>query len=169
MDNGGEDMLNDDKFALTLLVQNSNTIFCYFNISPVIMKFFQDRYGEDFWKNSKPIIKVYDTTNGDSREIKSISIDPLADNWFINLDRSGIDVFVKLGRVLPNNEFVPIFISNTVTTPRNDQSNNSNVYYIDVSKNFEKEKDNLPLNKKIDDSHIDKGEKPYSFMNEKKN
>lgn len=169
MDNRGEDMLNDDKFALTLLVQNSNTIFCYFNISPVIIKIFQDRYGEDFWKNSKPILKVYDTTNGDSREIKSIYLDALANNWFVKLDKSGIDVFVKLGRILPNNEFVPIFISNTVTTPRNDQSYNSGVYYIDVSKNFKEEKDDMHSNKETGNLHTDKGEQPYSFMNEKKN
>ncbi|MDF2505073.1 DUF4912 domain-containing protein [Clostridium sp.] len=163
-------MLNDDKFALTLLVQNSNTIFCYFNISPVIIKIFQDRYGEDFWKNSKPVLKVYNTTSSDLREIKTVYLDALADNWFITLDESGIDVFVKLGRILPNNEFVPIFISNTITTPRNNQSNNSNTYYIDISENFKTKEENKKLsNREITNTNDSKEQKPYPFMDEKKN
>lgn len=168
MNNRGEEMLNDDKFALILLVQNSNTVFCYFNISPVIIKIFQDRYGEDFWKNSKPALKVYDTTNNTSREIKTIYLDPLANNWFINLDRSGIDVFAELGRILSNGEFIPILVSNVVTTPRDYQSNNSNVYYIDISKDSEDE-NNKSLNGKASNICDDKKEQPYSFMDEKKN
>ncbi|WP_010235841.1 DUF4912 domain-containing protein, partial [Clostridium arbusti] len=157
-------MLNDDKFALTLLVQNSNTIFCYFNISPVIIKIFQDRYGEDFWKNSKPVLKVYNTTSSDLREIKTVYLDALADNWFITLDESGIDVFVKLGRILPNNEFVPIFISNTVTTPRNNQSNNSNTYYIDISENFKTKEENKKLsNREITNTNDSKEQKTLSI------
>lgn len=161
-------MLNDDKFALTLLVQNAKTIFCYFNISPVIIKIFQDRYGEDFWKNSKPVLKVYDSTNNSLRELKTINLDPLANNWFINLEKSGIDVFVKLGRILADGKFIPIFVSNTVTTPRDDQSNNSNVYYIDISKNFSSENDGS-LEDKTSNIENDKKGSPYSFMDEKKN
>ncbi|AJA47709.1 hypothetical protein CPAST_c16340 [Clostridium pasteurianum DSM 525 = ATCC 6013] len=161
-------MVNDDKFALTLLVQNARTVFCYFNISPVIIKIFQDRYGEDFWKNSKQVLKVYDSTNNSLKELQTINLDPLANNWFINLDRSGIDVFVKLGRILPDGKFIPIFVSNTVTTPRDDQSNNSNVYYIDVSENFNLE-NNLSSEDNISNAENDKKESPYSFFDEKKN
>lgn len=168
MNNRGEYMIKDDKFALTLLVQNANTIFCYFNISPVITKIFQDRYGEGFWENSKPVLKVYDSTNNSSRELQTIYLDPLANNWYINLDRSGIDVFVELGRILPNGEFVQILVSNTVTTPRSDQSNNSNVYYIDVSSDFKK-KNNVDLKEKTDNVHENKEEHSYSFVDEKKN
>src|SRR3712207_8196051 len=36
-----------------------------------------------------------------NKEIKTIYIDIFADNWYINLDKSNINVFVKLGRILP--------------------------------------------------------------------
>src|SRR3712207_4425642 len=69
-----------------------------------------------------------------NKEIKTIYIDIFADNWYINLDKSNINVFVKLGRILPNDKFVFIAISNTVITPRNCQSDNTDIFYIDISK-----------------------------------
>ena len=61
-----------------MLVQNARTLFCYFNNSSVAVKEFKDRYGEDSWNNSKPVIKVYAIENGSAKEIKSIIIDSCA-------------------------------------------------------------------------------------------
>ena len=130
-------MLNDDSSILTLLVQNPYTVFCYFNVTPMMIKEFEDIYGENSWKNSKPVLKVYEVINGDAIEIKQIYVDALANNWFINLDKDGIDVFVKLGRMLPNGKFVTFSVSNLVTTPKDYQSCDDNVYYVDVSQSFE--------------------------------
>lgn len=163
-------MLNDDKSTLTLLVQNSHNVFCYFYVSPMTIKNFEDRYGENSWKNSKPMIKVFEVVNGEAREIRTIYIDNLANNWFINLNEDGIDIFVKLGRMLPNDNFVAFAVSNTVTTPRSQQSNDRAVYYVDVSQNFIKKEHNLPTSEDSrNDSNIHKEPKPYPFLEEKKN
>ncbi len=132
-------MLNDENSILTLLVQNPYKVFCYFNVSPMMIKEFEDINGENSWKNSKPQLKVYEVINGDAIEKETIYVDPLANNWFIDLKKDGIDVFVKFGRVLENGKFVEFLVSNVVTTPKNYQSQDSNLYYIDVSENFKNE------------------------------
>ena len=128
-------MLNNDRSKMVLLVQNSHNVFCYFNVSNVTVEEFKVKFGESFWKNSKPVLKVYVIENGNAKEEKSIFIDECANNWYIRLERDAVDVFVKLGRVLPDDSFVAIEVSNTVTTPRANQSGDNNVYYVDVSQN----------------------------------
>ena len=163
-------MISDDKFALVLLVQNAYRVFCYFSISPLMIKDFEDKNGENSWKNSKPILKVFEINNGSPNGIQTIFLDAVANNWFIGLDRTGIDVFVKLGRALPDDTFVPIAVSNTVTTPRANQSNDLGVYYVDVSQ-WQDNKKNEKLPTTSDDEkfvNIHKEPKPYPFMEQKK-
>lgn len=164
-------MLVNEKSNLILMVQSSRKIFCYFNISPMVVKEFKDRYGENSWENSKPILKVYSVKNGIAIEIKTIFIDAFANNWYIDMDSDDMDVFIKLGRVLPDNTFVAFAVSNTVTTPRDHQSGDSSVYFVDISKNYILNSDvDLP---KCDECQSDisdhKEPKPYPFMNKKKN
>lgn len=106
------------KTFLYLLVQNPYTIFCYFNIESSIVKGFQEKYGFNSWDSSKPILKVYSIENGEAKEIKTIFLDLKADNWYINLDRDNLNLFVKLGRLLPDDSFASIRVSNTVATGR---------------------------------------------------
>lgn len=163
-------MLSDDKSILVLMVQNSRTVFCYFNTSSMTIKEFQDRYGENSWKNSKPIIKLYQVENGNAKEIKSMFIDTFANNWYISLDKDDIDVFVKLGRLLPDDTFAAVAVSNTVTTPRDHQSGDSSVYFVDVSQNFKEPDVKLPIYKDDNENEsIHKEPKPYPFMEIKKN
>lgn len=125
-------MQHTDKSRLVLLIQNSNNIFCYFNISSLTVKEFEDRYGENSWNNSKPVLKVFRINNGDAEEYKTIYLDPFADNWYIHLDRDGMDLFLKYGRVLPNDNFAALVVSNTVTTPRVTYSADRSIYYVDT-------------------------------------
>ncbi|MFL0250796.1 DUF4912 domain-containing protein [Clostridium neuense] len=162
-------MIDEDKSSIVLLVQNSHRVFCYFSVSAVEIKGFQDRYGENSWKNSKPVLKVYEVINGIVSEIKTIYIDAFANNWFINLEKDDIDVFVKLGRVLVDDTFVALAVSNTVTTPRDKQSGDSAVYYVDISEDFIAPSNNLPtcgVNKNENCMH--KEPKPYPFVDGKK-
>jgi len=131
-----------DKPKIVLMVQSANTLFCYYNISPITLKEFTDKYGEGSLQNSKAALKVYSVDNGVEKELQTIFIDPFADNWYIHLDKGDIDVFVKLGRYLENNTFVEFAVSNIVTTPRLGESEDRRVYYIDVSEQQIPTKDN---------------------------
>lgn len=162
-------MIDEDKSSIVLLVQNARNVFCYFSVSAVEIKEFQDRYGENSWKNSKPVIKVYEVVNGIASEVKMIYIDAFADNWFIHLDKDDMDVFLKLGRVLADDTFAAVAVSNTVTTPRDSQSGDSAVYYVDISENSLAPDNNLPTcNGESNGSHIHKEPKPYPFIDGKK-
>lgn len=167
---GGDGMSNGDSSRLVLLVQNSHTVYCYFSISPITIKDFEDRYGENVWKNSKPVIKVYSIQSGSAEEVKTVYIDAFADNWFINLDKDDMNVFIKLGRILPDDTFAAIALSNTVTTPRSHQSNDTTVSFIDVSQYFTGTPDNvMPTYKEEDGCEANRKEpKPYPFKKVKK-
>lgn len=163
-------MLGDEKSNIVLMVQGASRVFCYFNISPITIKEFEDRYGEVSWKISKPAIKVYCVENGIAKEIKTIFIDDFADNWYINMDRGDQDIFIKLGRILPDNTFAALAVSNTVTTARNYESEDSSVYFVDISEDADisskSSLDNYEECTSIINRH--KEPKPYPFMNVKK-
>lgn len=155
------------KATLVLMVQNATRVFCYFNTSPMVVKEFEDRYGENSWKNSKPVLKVYFVEDGIAKEKKTIFIDAFANNWYIDLDKDDVDVFLKLGRMLPNNSFEAFAVSNTVTTPREHESGDSSVYFVDVSQNVSLQE--LPKCEQGDSSIVSHKEpKPYPFGNIKK-
>lgn len=158
----------NDKSSLVLLVQNAHTIFCYYTISPVTVKQFEDANGINSWRFSKPVFKVYEVQNGVPIELKTIFIDAMANNWYINLEKGGIDVFIKLGRVLPDDSFIPLALSNTVTTPRDYESGDHALRYVDVSQGFINEKNSgLPNAKKDDKAEsMHREPKPYPFSEE---
>lgn len=157
--------------SIVLMVQNAYKAFCYYDISPLTVKKFEDMYGENMWRNSKPILKVFQVEQGIAKEIETIYLDAFANNWYINLNRDDMDIFVKLGRMLPDDRVVSIAFSNTVTTPRDRQAWNRDVYYVDVSKNYEENPDTtLPTCNESNNCKINRNEpKPYPFMVEKKN
>ncbi|MCT8978142.1 DUF4912 domain-containing protein [Clostridium sp. CX1] len=164
-------MLVNEKSKLILMVQSAKKVFCYFNVSPMTVKEFEDRYGENSWKNSKPVLKVYSVENGIPREIKTIFIDAFANNWYIDMDKGDLDIFIKMGRVLPDNTFAAFAVSNTVTTPRDLESADTSVYFVDLSQkvNFNSEVA-LPRYEEDKIDHIEHKEpKPYPFSNIKKN
>lgn len=158
---------SNEKTSLVLMVQNSHRIFCYYNISPMTVKEFEDRHGEKSWKNSKPVIKVYSVENGIAKNIKTIFIDPFADSWYIDVEKDDMDLFVKLGRVIPDNTFVAFAVSNTVTTPRDNGSSDTSLCFVDVSKDFISNVEaELP---KFEESKVSCNEpKPYPFIISKK-
>lgn len=163
-------MAENEKTNIVLMVQSTSMVFCYFNISPIIIKEFEDRYGQASWKNSKLVIKVYCVESGIAKEMKTIFIDDCINSCYINIDRGDKDIFIKLGRVLPDNTFNAFAVSNTVTTPRSCESENTSVYFIDVSQNVNiNSKSNLPTFEEYASKlGIHKEPKPYPFMNDKK-
>lgn len=129
----GDRMVNNYKTDLVLMMINCHTVFCYFKVSDESIKDFKDTYGGPMWNASKPMLKVYTMHNGEAEEADSIFIDTHAECWYINLNNAGMDVYVRLGRIIPDNSFVTIAESNTVTTPRSGPSLDNMTYYIDTS------------------------------------
>lgn len=110
------------KTSLVLLVQNPYTIFGYFSIGPSAVKDFEGKYGFNSWNLSKPVIKVYSIESGEAKEIKTILLDLKSDNRYINIEKDNLNLFLKLGRLLPDDRFISISVSNTVKTGRGNES-----------------------------------------------
>lgn len=125
-------MLDNDKTYIVLLVKNVQKIFCYFNISNKSIEDFEKKYGSSSWGNALPLLKVYYIVNGTPALRDTIPLDPFANNWFIDMHEDDKDVYVEYGRVVSGGEFVSMAVSNMVTTPRNHQSGDSNLYFVDI-------------------------------------
>lgn len=128
-------LIDCEKSSIILMAQGTHIVFCYYNISEMTIKRFEKLYGKNSWKDSVPVLKVFKVNEKNSEELETIYMDPLADNWYINLKEDGIKVLVELGRVLPNNEFISLAISNQVITARNNPSDNSKIRYVNVFDN----------------------------------
>lgn len=166
---GGDFVVEYEKSNVILMVQGAHRLFCYFNISSVIVKEFKDKYGKGSWENSKPVIKVCIIENSIVKEIRTILIDDFAEKWYIDMDRGDQDIFVKLGRVLSDDTFVTFAVSNTVTTPRNYESCDTAVYFVDVSQNASLNSQLALQNYKECTSNLNDYTEPkaYSFMSKK--
>ena len=91
---------------ITLMIQSGYKLFCYFNISPQF---------DESTKSYKRKIKVY---NADSmREVKTVELDPFADNWYIDMEVGGIKAIAELILVLDDGCEVRAATSNIVNTP----------------------------------------------------
>jgi hypothetical protein len=117
-------MIEDDKSKIVLMVQSAYIVFCYYSISPITIKKFEDTHGECSWRKSKPGLKVFKVKETTVEELQTIFLDPFADNWYINLNQDGLKVIVRLGRVLGDGRFIVIAESNEVVTPREVQAVN---------------------------------------------
>ncbi|SHH24838.1 DUF4912 domain-containing protein [Clostridium grantii] len=122
-----------EKASITLLVQGAKKVFCYFEIPQKIKNNFDEVYGEEFWKKSKPILKVFQVENENIEEIKKIYLDKIADNWYIELENDNIKIFLELGREHLNGMYVSLAKSNEVVTPPEAQSTVKSVTYLDLS------------------------------------
>jgi hypothetical protein len=118
---------------IALLIQAANRIFCYFNLSKPMINRFNELHGDNSWTASKPVLKVFFTENGVSKLQETINIDPLANNWYINLTEADKDIYVEYGRCLNTQTYYPIIVSNTITTPRNHRAKSSPIYYINLA------------------------------------
>lgn len=138
-------LTHDEKTYLVLMVQSSHRVFCYYNISSMTVRKFEDRYGEALWINSKSAIKVYSIENGVAVNINTIFIDPFADNWYIDIQKDNMDVFIKVGKFISSDKFIELAVSNIVTTPRDSRPFDNSPCFLNVSEryisSFNKEKE----------------------------
>ena len=94
-----------------LLVQSPTRMFVYWEVSDETIKMFSDKSVD--YANCTPVLKITNITKNYSYEIP---VDPYANNYYIEVEDSGCDYKVELGRVIKN-EFTNIYTSNQATVP----------------------------------------------------
>lgn len=96
---------------IRLLVQSPNRMYAYWEVSDITMKNFSNHFGN--YSDYTPALKI---TNNTKNYSYVIPIDPFANNYYIQVEDTGCDYKVELGRI-KNNEFMNIYTSNNVTMP----------------------------------------------------
>lgn len=84
-----------NKTVIKLLAQNPNTLFVYWDIADEDRQEYINKYGENFFNITKPVLVVHNITDKYSFEI---DINDFANNWYIHVENSKCQYVVELGR-----------------------------------------------------------------------
>lgn len=107
--------------AITALVRDPYWLFVYWAIDEAKRAEIARRFGRQAWDESRPVLRIYDTTNlyfFDSRQHVEISINDYANNWYIHTGQPNRTFCVELGRICPDGSYIFLARSNLVSTPR---------------------------------------------------
>ena len=110
-----------NKTVIKALAQNPNTLFVYWEISDEDVQSIKDKYGENFFYVTKPVLIIHNLTNKYSFEI---DINDFANNWYIHVNDTKCQYVVELGRRpkdgeinnLPDN-YLYVTSSNMIESP----------------------------------------------------
>ena len=127
-----------------ILYQTPNTLFVYWDISDEDRANYVEKYGENFFNNTRPVLIVHNKTLGYSFEVP---INDFANSWYLHINDSKCDYTVELGRkpnsVQKNNEpdYVYISNSNDIESPNDhvlfNTNENNTIKFRNVKNNLE--------------------------------
>lgn len=132
--------------VVKVLAQTPTTLFIYWDISDTDRKTFIEKYGDDFFEITKPILIIHNDTLGYSFEVE---INDFANSWYLHVSDSKSDYRIELGR-RPinkienfNTDYIFVSMSNDIESP-NDKilfdNNQKMVYFIDIKTGIQTEK-----------------------------
>ena len=133
-----------------VLAQTPNTLFIYWDISDKDRNNFLDKYGSDFFNNTKPILVIHNNTMNYSFEIE---IDDFANSWYLHVNDANCNYTVELGRKAKNyneenfinipNDYLFLASSNSIDSPNDHvlfDKDLKTVYFMDIKTNIVTEK-----------------------------
>ena len=117
--------------VVKLLYQTPTTLFIYWDISVKDSEKLKEKYGEDFFEKTRPVLIVHNETKGYNFEVE---INDFANCWYLNVKDSKCNYKIELGRrpfevtyqgevtsvkTTPkiNTNYIPITSSNTIESP----------------------------------------------------
>lgn len=126
-----------NKTVVKLLAQTPETLFVYWEISDDDRKKYIKTYGNNFFENSTPILKIHNKTKNYTFEIE---INDFANCWYIHVGDSMCDYQIELDRRLNsnNNEYIYVSSSNDIISPNDHilfEQNLSKVKFRNVKTN----------------------------------
>ena len=129
-----------------VLAQTPTTLFVYWDISDTDRKAFEEKYGENFFETTKPVLIVYNDTKGYSFEVE---INDFANSWYLHVSDSKCEYRIELGRrpifktEKITDDYIYVSTSNEIESP-NDRilfdSAQKQVFFRDVKTGFESKK-----------------------------
>ena len=103
-----------------ILYQTPNVLFVYWDISDDDRNNFINQYGEYFFNDTKPILKIFNLTKNYSFEVE---INDFANSWYINVADANCEYKVELGRKpitineKINTDYIYVSSSNDIEIP----------------------------------------------------
>ena len=103
-----------------ILYQTPTILFVYWDISDFDKENFIKLYGENFFNNTRPVLKIYNLTKNYSFEVE---INDFANSWYINVNDANCRYKVELSRKAINyvenlnSDYVYISSSNDIEFP----------------------------------------------------
>ena len=103
-----------------ILYQTPNVLFVYWDISDSDRENFKKEYGDNFFYNTKPILRIFNLTKGYNFEVE---INDFANSWYINVDDANCEYKVELARKTIkyeekiNSDYIYVSTSNGIEFP----------------------------------------------------
>ena len=107
--------------VVKLLAQTPTMLFAYWDISDNDREQLKEKYGENFFEITEPVLLVHNETLNYNFYI---TINDFANNWYVPVDDVSCVYKIQLGRVYKNNSntkqnYIPVCSSNPIETPNN--------------------------------------------------
>lgn len=129
-----------------ILAQTPNTLFVYLDISDEDKQNLVNHYGNEFFKQTKPVLIIHNETNNYSFEV---DINDFANSWYLHISDSKCIYNIELGRkyinknnysvTSSNQDYIYITSSNKLESPNDHILFNSlgdTVYFRNVKTNI---------------------------------
>lgn len=147
-----------------ILYQTPTILFVYWDISDDDRTKFIKKYGENFFYNTRPILKIYNVTKNYNFEVE---INDFANSWYINVNDANCEYKVELARKTVKYEenitedYISIYSSNYIEFP------NDHILLDELPDNirFKNVKNNKVSTKNISTLHLVGINKIYTIHN----
>lgn len=126
---------------LVAMAKDPHWLYVYWEVNTGKIKEFIHLYGEEAWQTSRQVLRVYDITGmakDDPCSWQEITLDPFADNWFVEVGQPERSFFLELGRVLADGRYVKLLTSNIVSTPRASISERMDEQWLGIEELYSK-------------------------------
>jgi len=106
--------------VVKILYQTPTILFVYWDISDFDRENYIKQYGDNFFNNTRPVLKVYNLTKDYSFEVE---INDFANSWYINVNDANCEYKVELARRTVNyqenisTDYIHITSSNDIEFP----------------------------------------------------
>ena len=131
-----------NKTVIKALAQNPNTLFVYWEISDEDINSLNEKYGDNIFDLTRPVLIIHNLTDKYSFEI---NINDFANNWYIHVNDSKCQYVVELGRRPKENNILDKYLY--ITSSNMIEAPNDHVLFYDSEQIREVRFKNIHTNK----------------------
>lgn len=153
-----------------ILAQTPSTLFVYWDISDIDRTNFIEKYGDDFFNKTRPILLIHNKTKNNYSEVE---INDFANSWYLRMQEPDCEYDIELGRRNIENpsQYIYVSSSNQLVSPNDhvlfDETDFTNIRFKNVKTGSISQKDfgSIRLMTSIGNIY-NKKHKVYRFYND---